>query len=132
MALFTLLTLFSFHFGLSFRGQIECSVSVVMGLMASFTLPPLFTLPHLFTFSVSVLYLGLSNSHSLTSLFGILVHSSTILKLILQIQTLAASNAIAHSPLCLQCLVAATAVHSFLHSYCRCQYYSISLILLFC
>ena len=35
MALFTLLTLFSFHFGLSLRGQIECSVSVVMGFMAS-------------------------------------------------------------------------------------------------
>ena len=64
----------------------------------TFTLPPLFTLPHLFIFSVSVLYLGLSNSHSLTTLFGILVHSSTILKPILQIQTLAASNAIAHSP----------------------------------
>ena len=35
MALFTLLTLFRFHFGLSLRGQIECSVSMVMGLMAS-------------------------------------------------------------------------------------------------
>ena len=33
MALFTLLTLFSFHFRLSLRGQIECSV--VMGLVAS-------------------------------------------------------------------------------------------------
>ena len=54
----------------------------------TFTLPPLFTLPHLFTSSISVLYLALSNSHSLTSLFGILVHSSTILKPILQIQKL--------------------------------------------
>ena len=33
MALFTFLTLFSFHFRLSLRGQIECSV--VMGLVAS-------------------------------------------------------------------------------------------------
>ena len=32
MALITLLTLFSFHFELSLRGQIECSVSVVIGL----------------------------------------------------------------------------------------------------
>ena len=35
LTLFTLLTLFRFHFGLSLRGQIECSVSMVMGLMAS-------------------------------------------------------------------------------------------------
>ena len=86
MALFSLLTLFRFHFGLSLRGQIECSVSMVMGLMASPSrFLPFFTLPHLFTSLVSVLYLALSNSHSLTSLFGILVHSSTILKPILQI-----------------------------------------------
>ena len=86
MALFALLTLFSFHFGLSFKGQIECSVSVVMGLMASPSrFLPFFTLPHLFTSLVSVLYLALSNSHSLISLFGILVHSSTIFKPILQI-----------------------------------------------
>ena len=54
----------------------------------TFMLPPLFTLPHLFTSSISVLYLALSNSHSLTSLFGILVYSSTILKPVLQIQKL--------------------------------------------
>nr|POF05105.1 hypothetical protein CFP56_05714 [Quercus suber] len=35
MALFTLFTLFNFHFGLNLRGQIECSVPVVMGLMDS-------------------------------------------------------------------------------------------------
>ena len=98
----------------------------------TFMLPPLLMLLHLFTSSVSVLYLALSNSHSLTSLFGILVHSSTILKPILQIQTLAASNAIGHSPLCLQCLAAATTVHSSLCSYCQCQYFSVSLIFLFC
>ena len=87
MALFTLLTLFSFHFRLSLKGQIECSV--VMGLMASPSrFLPFFTLPHLFTSSILILYLALSNSHSLTSLIGILVHSSTILKPILQIQKL--------------------------------------------
>ena len=35
MALLTLLTLFKFHFELSLRGQIECSMSMVMGLKAS-------------------------------------------------------------------------------------------------
>ncbi|KAF3957490.1 hypothetical protein CMV_017503 [Castanea mollissima] len=79
-----------------------------MGLMAS---PSLSSLLH-YQFST-----WLSQTLSLTSLFGILVHSSTILKLILQIQTLATSNAIAHSPLRLQCLATAAAVHSSLRSY---------------
>nr|POF25169.1 hypothetical protein CFP56_29461 [Quercus suber] len=43
----------------------------------------------------------------------------SIVKPILQIQTLAASNAIAHSPLRLQCLAAAAAVPSSLRSYRR-------------
>nr|POE60473.1 hypothetical protein CFP56_49151 [Quercus suber] len=35
ISLMALFTLFNFHFGLSLRGQIECSMSVVMGLMDS-------------------------------------------------------------------------------------------------
>ena len=68
----------------------------------------------------------------LSSLLASLKLSVSILKPMLQIQTLAASNAIAHSPLRLQCLAVAAAVHSSLRSYRWCQYYFVSLILLFC
>ena len=90
ISLMALLTLFSFHFGLSLGGQIECSV--VMGLMAS----PSCFLPFSRFLTSSLLQSQFStwlsqtllNSHSLTFLFGILLHSSTILKLILQIKKL--------------------------------------------
>ena len=59
-------------------------------------------------------------SHNLTSLFGILVGSLTLSKLILQIQTLVASNVVAHSSLRLQCLATIAAAHSFLRSYHQC------------
>ena len=64
-----------------------------------------------------VLYFTLSNSH-----FSIQL-ALQLLKQILLIQTLTASNAIAHSSFYLQCLAATTAVHSALppqHSYCQC------------
>ena len=63
---------------------------------------------------------GLSQTLSLTSLFSILVRYSTLTKPILQIKTLATSNAVAHSLSRLQCLAAAVAVHSPLRSYRRC------------
>ena len=64
-----------------------------------------------------VLYFTLSNSH-----FSIQL-ALQLLKQILLIQTLTASNAIAHSSLYLQCLAATATVHSTLppqHSYRRC------------
>ena len=70
------------------------------------------------TLRVSILYLALSNSLKPSLLY--LVGSSTLSKPIIHIQTLAASNAVVHTSLHLQCLDTAATVHLVLPPQCSC------------